>query len=166
MLFAALRHVLRLEISLHPLLIPIITIWLFSIIVIMVDYAFATYLIPKIVGISPIQKITQEIITPSDDPDGQVLDIQHVPAIPPITTITKPKAIKSAPPIATPFRILVRLPYLGTSVGVVFFPSGSFRYFFSYSFSSCCLDFLPILNSLLDFGAGTGSVISIFVPQL
>ena len=34
MLFAALRHVLRLEISLHPLLIPIIVIWLFSIIVI------------------------------------------------------------------------------------------------------------------------------------
>ena len=34
MLFAALRHVLRLEISLHPLLIPIIVICLFSIIVI------------------------------------------------------------------------------------------------------------------------------------
>ena len=34
MLFAALRHVLRLEISLHPLLIPIIVIWLFSILVI------------------------------------------------------------------------------------------------------------------------------------
>ena len=34
MLFAALRHVPRLEISLHPLLIPIIVIWLFSIIVI------------------------------------------------------------------------------------------------------------------------------------
>ena len=34
MLFAALRHVLRLEISLHPLLIPIMVIWLFSIIVI------------------------------------------------------------------------------------------------------------------------------------
>ena len=34
MLFATLRHVLRLEISLHPLLIPIIVIWLFSIIVI------------------------------------------------------------------------------------------------------------------------------------
>ena len=34
MLFAALRHVLRLEISLRPLLIPIIMIWLFSIIVI------------------------------------------------------------------------------------------------------------------------------------
>ena len=34
MLFAALRHVLRLEISLRHLLIPIIVIWLFSIIVI------------------------------------------------------------------------------------------------------------------------------------
>ena len=34
MLFVALRHVHRLEISLHPLLIPIIVIWLFSIIVI------------------------------------------------------------------------------------------------------------------------------------
>ena len=34
MLFAVLRHVLRLEISLHPLLIPIIVSWLFSIIVI------------------------------------------------------------------------------------------------------------------------------------
>ena len=32
--FAALHHVLRLEISLRPLLIPIIVIWLFSIIVI------------------------------------------------------------------------------------------------------------------------------------
>ena len=34
MLFAALRDVPRLEISLHRLLIPIIVIWLFSIIVI------------------------------------------------------------------------------------------------------------------------------------
>ena len=34
MLFVALHRVLRLEISLHPLLIPIIVIWLFSIIVI------------------------------------------------------------------------------------------------------------------------------------
>ena len=34
MLFAALHHVLRLEISLRPLLIPIIVIWFFSIIVI------------------------------------------------------------------------------------------------------------------------------------
>ena len=119
MLFVALRHVPHLAISLHPLLIPIIVIWFFSIIVIMVDYAFATNLTPKIVGINPIQKTAQEIITPSDDPDGQVLDIQHVPAIPPITTITKPKAIKSAPPIATPFRILfdffdISSPYLGT----------------------------------------------------
>jgi len=34
MLFAAIRHVPRLEISLHHLLIQIIVIWLFSIIVI------------------------------------------------------------------------------------------------------------------------------------
>ena len=45
MLFAALRHVLRLEISLHPLLIPIIVIWLFSIIVITnVGYCFDPHL--------------------------------------------------------------------------------------------------------------------------
>ena len=43
MLFAALRHVLRLEISLHPLLIPIITIWLFSIIVITAGSAEVFY---------------------------------------------------------------------------------------------------------------------------
>ena len=44
MLFAALHHVLRLEISLHPLLIPIITIWLFSIIVITAGSAEVFYI--------------------------------------------------------------------------------------------------------------------------
>ena len=62
MLFAALRHVLRLEISLHPLLIPIIVIWLFSIIVIITNgYCFDPHLPQNFaVGFSGLPQLLQD----------------------------------------------------------------------------------------------------------
>ena len=62
MLFAALRHVLRLEISLRPLLIPIIVIWLFSIIVITnVGYCFDPHLPQNFaVGFSGFPQLLQD----------------------------------------------------------------------------------------------------------
>ena len=62
MLFAALRHVIRLEISLPPLLIPIITIWLFSIIVITnAGYCFDPHLPQNFaVGFSGFPQLLQD----------------------------------------------------------------------------------------------------------
>jgi hypothetical protein len=62
MLFAALRHVPRLAISLHPLLIPIIVIWLFSIIVITnVGYCFEPHLPQNFaVGFSGFPQLLQD----------------------------------------------------------------------------------------------------------
>ena len=62
MLFAALLHVLRLEIPLRPLLIPIIVIWLFSIIVITnVGYCFDPHLPQNFaVGFSGFPQLLQD----------------------------------------------------------------------------------------------------------
>ena len=62
MRFVVLRHVLRLEISLHPLLIPIIVIWLFSIIVITnAGYCFDPHLPQNFaVGFSGLPQLLQD----------------------------------------------------------------------------------------------------------
>ena len=62
MLFAALRHVTRLAISLRPLLIPIVVIWLFSIIVITnAGYCFDPHLPQNFaVGFSGFPQLLQD----------------------------------------------------------------------------------------------------------